>query len=51
MAGMQGMRHPHVIRLLGAGKDAIKVDGEEQDEVFYIVMELCANGEAFDYVE
>jgi len=51
VAGMSALRHPNVIRLLGAGKDAIKIDGEDCEEVFYVVMELCANSEAFDYVE
>jgi len=50
-AGTSGLIHPNVIKLLAAGRSAIKVDGDVQGDCFYIVMELCANGESFDYVE
>lgn len=50
-AGTSGLIHPNVIKLVAAGRSAIKVDGESMGDVFYIVMELAANGEAFDYVE
>jgi len=41
-----------VLRLLGAGKARMTVDGESQgEEQFFIVSELADNGEAFDYVE
>lgn len=51
-AGQQGLIHPNVLRLLGAGKSDIKKDGESQgDEAFYIVSELAENGEAFEYVQ
>jgi len=51
-AGQQGLFHPNVLRLIGAGKSEIKKDGASNGkEVFYIVSELACNGEAFDYVQ
>ena len=50
MAAQQGMDHPHVMPILGAGCSQFCSNGEELGEAFYIVSELAANGEVFDYV-
>jgi serine/threonine protein kinase len=44
--------HANVVKLLGAGRDVIKTvsTNKTSGDVLYIVSELCANGEAFDYV-
>jgi hypothetical protein len=40
-----------VIKTLGAGRDVVIKKGEAEDEeCYYIVSELAANGEAFDYI-
>jgi serine/threonine protein kinase len=45
------VNHPNVVKLLGAGRDVIRsANGNTSNDVLYIVSELCANGEAFDYV-
>jgi serine/threonine protein kinase len=47
----QKVDHPNVLKTLGAGRDTIVKNGVPQDEdSYYIVSELAANGEAFDYV-
>ena len=50
-AGTSGLKHDNVIKLHAAGRSDFKVNGIAQSDVFYIVMELAANGESFDYVE
>lgn len=50
-AGTSGLKHPNVIKLHAAGRSDLKVDGQVVADVFFIVMELAANGESFDYVE
>jgi serine/threonine protein kinase len=45
------VNHPNVLRTLGAGRDQVIKRGVPADEdSYYIVSELAANGEAFDYV-
>jgi hypothetical protein len=51
MAAQQGMDHPHVMSILGAGCSPFCSNGEEQGDAYYIVSELAANGEVFDYVD
>ena len=50
-SGTLGMEHPHVLKMLGAGRSEICQDGDAQADVFYIVSDLAVNGESFDYVE
>jgi serine/threonine protein kinase len=51
-AGKAQLHHSNVLRLLGAGKSQICKDGVPSGpETLFIVSELAANGEAFDYVE
>lgn len=45
------MEHPNVLNLLGAGRSQILQNGTPTADVFYIVSELAANGESFDFVE
>lgn len=52
MAGQSGLAHPNIIRLLGAGRSQIHKNGKASSkDSFYIVSELCPNGEAFDFVQ
>jgi serine/threonine protein kinase len=52
MAGQSGLAHPNIIRLLGAGRSQINKNGKASSkDSFYIVSELCPNGEAFDFVQ
>ena len=45
------MDHPHILNLLAAGRSQILENGQSLGDCFYIVSELAANGESFDYVE
>lgn len=52
MAGQSGLVDKNIIRLLGAGRSQICKNGRPSSkDSFYIVSELCANGEAFDFVQ
>jgi len=49
----EGLFHKNIVQLIGAGKDVIMKNGKPYGgaEVFYIVSELCANGEMFEYIQ
>lgn len=48
----KGIFHPNIVQLIGAGKDIIMKDGKPRGkESFYIISELCSNGEMFEYIQ
>jgi hypothetical protein len=49
--GGSGIDHPNILSLVAAGRSQIIERGQTLDDCFYIVSELAANGESFDYVE
>jgi serine/threonine protein kinase len=52
MAGQSGLNHENIIKLLGAGRSQICKNGKaSKTDSYYIVSELCSNGEAFDFVQ
>jgi len=45
------IEHPNLVKILGHGQSKMIKNGKEKTESdFYIVSELCQNGELFDYV-
>ena len=49
-AGQEGMNHQNVIKILAAGI-GILTENDLHSETYYIVSELCENGELFDFVK
>ena len=50
VAAMKNLKHPNVIEQVECGQEMyIKADGRQR-KVFYIVLELAAGGELFDFV-
>lgn len=48
---MSQLQHPNVLKLIGAGKSRIRVDGvAEQNDTYYIVSELADHGEAYEFI-
>ena len=49
-AGYADFDNENVIRMLGAGRDFLKENGEATSEHYFVVTELAENGELFEYL-
>jgi serine/threonine protein kinase len=50
-AGERNLDHPNVLKMLGAGRNMFTQFYEKVGSRFFIVSELCCNGELFDFVQ